>query len=481
MENKENLSGKGTVSRRQFVKTASTVSAASIFGFQVVPSRVFGANDRINLGAIGTGGKGAADIAGAVGAGMNVIALCDVVDIAQTPEPGGGRVEKLVGTRNDHPNAKFYMDWREMLEKEKDIDAVTISTPDHHHAHASITAMKMGKHVYCQKPLTHGIWEARMMAKVAEETGVKTQMGNQAHAQDHMRRCVELIRAGMLGNVNQAYAWTNRPIWPQGMPAYPEKMDVPHNLDWDIWCGPAQMVDYSDKITPFNWRGYWEFGTGAFGDMACHIMDMAYWALELGSPEKIDVEAHGGTDVSCPIWSKVTYYFPARGEGTKPVRFIWYDGSVGAEWDDAEWKHVGGEPNLPTASVLDGVDPLGKTGFGTIVIGDEGRLYFNRGKPNWMVRPSAGLDGFDFPEETLSRAPDQDPYKEWMRAIQGGPEPLANFQQAGPFTETVLLGVLAQRLQKSFEWDAEKMEVKGMPEASEWVRRQYREGWELEV
>ncbi|MEM8955324.1 MAG: Gfo/Idh/MocA family oxidoreductase [Verrucomicrobiota bacterium] len=477
---KEARATTGAVSRRQFVKTASAVSAASIFGFQVVPSRVFGANDRINLGAIGTGGKGAADIKGSVAAGMNVIALCDVVDISNSPELGP-RQEPLFGTRKEHPNAKFYMDWREMLEKEKDIDAVTVSTPDHHHAHASIMAMKMGKHVYCQKPLTHGIWEARMMAKVAEETGVKTQMGNQAHAQDHMRRCVELLRAGLLGEVNQAYAWTNRPIWPQGMPTFPEKMVVPDNLDWDIWCGPAPFVNYSNKIAPFVWRGYWDYGTGAFGDMACHIMDMPYWALDLGSPEKIDVETFGGTEVSCPIWSKVTFYFPARGEGTKPVRFIWYDGKVDAQWDDAEWKHVGGEANLPTESVLAGVDPLGKEGFGSIVIGSEGRLFFNRSKPNWMVKPSVGLDGFDFPPETLERAPDQDPYKEWMRAIQGGPEALSNFKQSGPFTETVLLGVLAQRLQQSFEWDAEKMEVKGMPEAAKYIRRDYRDGWPLEV
>ena len=359
------------MTRRSFVKTASAASASAVFGFQFVPSSVFGANDRINLGGIGTGGKGATDIMGASKAGFNVIALCDVNDITKTPEPSS-REKNLLGTRKDFPNAKFYLDWREMLEKEKDIDAVTVSTPDHVHAHASITAMQMGKHVYCQKPLTKAIWEAREMAKIAEANKVQTQMGNQAHAGEPIRRMVELVRAGLVGDVTDAYAWTNRPIWPQGMKNFPAKEPVPHNLDWDLWIGPAPFVDYNHEIAPFNWRGYWNFGTGAFGDMACHIMDMAYWALELGSPTKVEVEAHGGSKVSCPVWSEVTFHFPKR--GNKPaVKFHWYDGKKDGVFNEESWKIEGGEANLPPADVLEGLDPTEKNGYGSILVGKEGK------------------------------------------------------------------------------------------------------------
>ncbi|MCB1063116.1 MAG: Gfo/Idh/MocA family oxidoreductase, partial [Verrucomicrobiae bacterium] len=228
-----------SISRRKVIKGAAAAAAAATWNFQVVPSRVFGANDRIRLGAIGTGGKGASDIAGSAGAGFEIGALCDVVDVMAYPNVDG-RLKSLSGARRNFPNAPFYRDWREMLEKEAgNIDAVTVSTPDHMHAHATIAAMRKGLHCYTQKPLTHGIWEARAVTKVAKETGVVTQMGNQAHAENHMRRCVELVRAGVIGKVKEVHVWTNRPIWPQAIPAFPEAEEAPKHIDWDLWIGPA--------------------------------------------------------------------------------------------------------------------------------------------------------------------------------------------------------------------------------------------------
>ena len=314
---------KHTSSRRQFAKGIGITAAA--LHFQVVPSRVFGANDKITLAGIGTAGKGASDISGSAGAGFEITHLCDIVDSDKYPNERGSYAK----TRSTYPDAKFYQDWREMLAEEGEkIDAVTVSTPDHVHAHASIAAMKQNCAVYCQKPLTHGIWEARQLTRVAEKTGVVTQMGNQAHAQDHMRRVVELVRAGLIGEVTEIHAWTNRPIWPQAIPKWPEAEAAPKHINWDLWLGPAPFREYSSRIAPFKWRGYWDFGTGALGDMACHIMDCAFWAAELGSPTSVSAISADGkgaqSDVSPPTWATITYEFP--GKGKKPIKFVWYDG-----------------------------------------------------------------------------------------------------------------------------------------------------------
>ena len=260
------------VTRRTFLGSA----AASAFAFTYVPSRVFGANERLNLASIGVGGKGAGEVRDLAEAGCNIVALCDV------------DYERAKGTFGEFPDAKIYTDFRRMLDERRDIDAVTVSTPDHTHAVAAVMAMKLGKHVYCQKPLTHSIYEARLMAQTAKETGVATQMGNQAHAGEPIRRGVELVRAGIIGPVHEVHAWTNRPIWPQGISERPPAQPVPSTLDWDLWLGPAPEREYNAAYVPFKWRGWWDFGTGALGDMACHIMDMPYWALELGAPTSIE-------------------------------------------------------------------------------------------------------------------------------------------------------------------------------------------------
>ncbi len=465
----------GSATRRRFVKTA----AASAFGFQFVPSHVWGANSRIQLGGIGTGGKGKADISGAVAAGMHPTAIVDIVDVEKL---GSGKVDSgsirsrmksISEARSRYPDAKFYTDYREMIADMGDkIDAVTVSTPDHHHFHASMLAMKAGKHVYCQKPLTHSIWESRTLTALAAETGVKTQMGNQAHANDHMRRAVELIRAGILGEVKEIHTWTNRPIWPQGFETAPEPDPVPAGIDWEQWIGPAPWVDYSAKIVPFAWRGWWDYGTGALGDMACHIMDMPYWALDLGAPATIKATESGGTDISAPINSNIVYDF-----ADKDVKLHWYDGQIGAEFQRDGWRFIPGEFNRPPESILEGVD---YRKYGSVVVGERGKMYFAR-KSDWFVKPAHLFDGFVSPEMTVPRARDEDNYKEWADAIEGKVERgQSDFAHSGPFTETVLLGCLAQRNPgETLNWDAESMSVKGRPDLDKLIRRDYRAGWEL--
>ncbi|MDF1859616.1 MAG: Gfo/Idh/MocA family oxidoreductase [Verrucomicrobiales bacterium] len=463
--------------RRGFVKSA----AAATFGFQFVPSHVWGANSRVNFGAIGSGGKGKADIGGSVGAGMQCAALVDIVDVekfSQADANGSSksRLKSITDAREKYPDAKFYTDYREMIADMGDkIDAVTVSTPDHHHFHASLQAMRAGKHVYCQKPLTHSIWEARVLTQLAKETGVKTQMGNQAHANSHMRRVVELVRAGLLGEVKEVHAWTNRPIWPQGFKEAPEKEDVPLGLDWEQWIGPAEWVDYSPRIAPFAWRGWWNFGTGALGDMACHIMDMPYWALELGSPTTIRAKQEGVSDLSAPINSTITYNFADKG-----IQLHWYDGQKGAKFDRESWKLIPGEFNRPSEKILEGVD---YRKYESVIIGERGKLFFDRFRDTWMVKPSSMMDGFATPEPSVPRARDDNNYKEWLDAIDGKVERgQSAFDYAGPFSETVLLGCLAQRTPgKTLKWDAENMKVKGHPELDSVIRREYRKGWEVEM
>lgn len=470
------------ISRRGFGKAAGAAATAT-FGFQFIPSRAWGNLTKPTIAGIGAGGKGKTDIFLSDKAGFEVVALVDTIDATKYAE-AKGRYKSMKEVRNTYPNVKFYTDYREMYsEMGNKVDAVVVSTPDHHHFHSSVMGMKLGKHVYCQKPLTHGIWEARKMAEVAARTGVKTQMGNQAHANDHMRRCVELLRAGIIGQVTDIHAWTNRPIWPQGFSKPPEKQEVPEWLDWEQWIGPAQWVDYSDKIAPFAWRGWWEFGTGALGDMACHIMDMGYWALMPGTPRSVKAHQVGATELSPPINSKLIWDFaPSDYTAKEGFKFHWYDGYVDAEFDRETWslKKHSKEYNHPDADVLDGED---FQKYGSVIIGTEGKMFFHRGRNNWMVKTSSKIDGFDWPEPSIQRAREQDNYVEWFDAVTGKiDQGASNFSHAGPFTETILLGVLAQRVPDTkLNWDAKKMEVKGRPELKKYIQREYRKGWEIKV
>ena len=434
-------------SRRRFLGAA----ASTAFAFQFVPHRVWGANDRINVAGIGAGGKGASDVAGAAKHGANIVALCDVDE------------SRAAKSFKQFPKAKRYKDFRVMLEKQKDIDAVTVSTPDHVHAVASMAAMQLGKHVYCQKPLTHSISEARALTIAAEEKKLITQMGNQAHAGEPIRRAVEVVRSGIIGKVTEAHVWTNRPIWPQGMNKRPPKQQVPAGLDWDLWLGPAPKRAFNSAYVPFKWRGWWDFGTGALGDMACHIMDMAFWSLDLKYPDSVEAEQGGNTKESPPSWSTITYRFPARGENP-PVKLVWYDG------------RRDGQANLPPKELAEGVN---LKGYGSFLVGDKGKFFFNRGRDSWLVTGRDADEVSQIEKETprfIPRTKDED--FEWLEGIKGGPTPLSHFAHSGPFTETVLLGNLAVRTGRKINWDGATMQP-SVPEAEKYVKREYRNGWSL--
>lgn len=433
-------------SRRKFIKSASI----GTLGFQVVPSRVFGANERVALAGIGAGGKGSSDIAGARDAGAEVVGLCDV---------DAGRLNQAV---KKYPGSKGYTDYRKLFDElGKSIDAVTVSTPDHMHFHAALRAVQMGKHTYVQKPLTHSIWEARKLANEARKAKVVTQMGNQAHAGEPIRRAVELIRSGVIGKVKEVHSWTNRPIWPQGLEKKLTAQEVPKNMDWDLWIGPAPMRPYNSGYAPFKWRGWWDFGTGALGDMGCHIMDMPFWALDLKYPTSVEAKQNGNSLECGPNKSIVTYTFP-EGKYNHKMPFVWYDGGY-----------------MPEESVFEGtiVNSQNAKKFDLIIIGEKGKFLFNRNSTKWKTSPEGLLDNVN-PEKTIPRVKNED--QEWVDAIRGvGSEPLSGFAYSGPFTETVLLGNLAVRLGKRIAWDGVNLKATNAPEAEELIKRPYRKGWEV--
>ena len=438
---------KKTISRRGFMEATAATSLA----FQFLPSRVFGANERVHVAGIGVGGKGRGEINDAAREGAEIVALCDVDDV------------RAAETFKKFPKAKRYKDFRVMLEKEKGIDAVTVSTPDHTHAVAGVMAMRMGKHCYCQKPLTHSIHEARLMTQVAREQGVVTQMGNQAHAGEPIRRAVELIQAGIIGEVSEVHVWTNRPVWPQGIDRPTGEHPVPNTLDWDLFLGPAPWRPYHPDYAPFKWRGFWDFGTGALGDMACHIMDMPYWALELGAPDTVEAWQEGMTSESAPTASRVTYQFPKRGQHA-PVKLVWYDGKKD------------GNQHYPPAEVIQGED-ISK--YGAVLVGSKGTLFFNRGNTNWLIKANGVMASTTDIPKHIPRVKNED--KEWLDAILAGKpdQPLSNFARSGPFTEVVLLGNLAIRLGKKIQWDSQNLRATNAPEADALIQRTYRKGWEL--
>lgn len=473
-------------SRRRFLGTA----VASSVAFSYLPRRVWGANERFYVAGIGVGGKGAGEVRDVTSAGGTFVALCDVDE---------SRAEK---TFKQFPDAKRYADFRLMLEKEKGIDAVTVSTPDHTHAAASLMAMSMGKHVYCQKPLTHSIHEARLMTRAAKHFGVQTQMGNQAHAGEPIRRGVELVRAGIIGPVREVHAWTNRPIWPQGQAALDERRKLadqqkPNGLNWDLWLGPAPQRPFNKCYVPFRWRGWWDFGTGALGDMACHIMDMAYWALDLGAPDSVEAESGGLTDETGPLWSTITYQFPQRasvggGElggatgpqasvAQPPVKFVWYDGKRDGK-QNAPYEllkrataEASAAADAQNQGDRDKIEDPGR--WDLVMVGDAGMMLFRRSSTDWLVTPSSRLEAFSDVPRTIRRVRNED--VEWVEACHGGPKPLSSFDYSGPLTEMVLLGNLAVRLDQKIEWDAAALKATKAPEADELIQREYRSGWEL--
>lgn len=454
------LSSTVSYTRRRFLRNASVLGAAAV----TFPSIVRGQNlnSRLQVATVGAGGKGASDTDETAKAGGHIYALCDVD--RNTLDSRGAK----------YPDAKRYRDYRKMLtELDKEIDAVIVATPDHVHAHASLMAMKMGKHCFCQKPLTHSVYEARMMRETAKKMKVATQMGNQGSAGSGLRRAVEVIQAGAIGAVRELHVWSNRPIWPQGMDR-PEGSDpVPDYLDWDLWLGPAQARPFKkDTYAPFKWRGWMDFGTGALGDMACHTVNMPFRALKLGYPTSIEARTSVMHKETYPSASEIIFQFPKR-EGLPALEFHWYDGGL----------KPFSEKSHEILNFLNKGDKSGDKklpGSGCLLIGEKGHLYSpDDYGSQYFLLPESKFKDYKGPAETIPRSPGH--YKEWIEAIQGGKPAYSNFDVAAYLTEIILLGCVAMRVGKKLEWDGPNMKALNAPEADAFVKLAYRPGWELPV
>ncbi|MHC2065961.1 Gfo/Idh/MocA family protein [Bremerella sp. T1] len=440
--------------RRNFMKLTAAAGAGFWAAAGVQAQETKSPNEKINFASIGIGGKGSSDSNDAGRAG-NMVAIVDIDK------------ERLEQAAVRYPDAKKYTDYRAMLTEMGDkIDAVTVSTPDHSHAPASAMAMKMGKHCFTQKPLTHSIWEARRLGEIAKENKVVTQMGNQGTAERGVRRASEIIQGGAIGNVQEVHVWTNRPVWPQGV-AKPETQPVPEHIDWEMFIGPAPYREYADAYHPFKWRGWWDFGTGALGDMACHTFNMAFMALNLRDPVSVEAESSGHNGQTYPKWSVIKFEFPEL-NGRAPLTMYWYDGG-----------------KLPAPELTKDL-PLnnGKlSSSGSLLIGDAGKIYSpNDYGAKFHLLPEEKFKDYEGPEESIPRSPGH--FKEFVEGIKGGPEPMSNFPNyAGPLSETILLGNLSvwttgeSGKGKVIEWDAKNLEAKNAPEVAEIIKPKYREGW----
>jgi predicted dehydrogenase len=449
--------------RRRFLQTTSLagfgiwVSGRSVRGEDRSP------NGRLSFACIGVGGKGSSDTDHVGGLG-DVVALCDID-------------AKRLGTKAEKfPGAKTYSDFRKLLEElAPKIDAVVVSTPDHTHAAAAVMAMRLGKPVYCQKPLAHSPHEARVMRETAAERKVATQMGNQGTSHPGFRDGVELIRSGVIGPIREVHVWTNRPFkyWKQApdIVSRPESKPVPEHVAWDLFLGPAPERPYSPAYHPHNWRGFWDFGTGALGDMACHTANLPYMALKLGLPKRVSAESGEVNPETYPAWATITYEFPARGD-LPPVRLTWYEGARD------------GKRHLPPPELFQGEKPADS---GSLLVGADGSIFSpsDYGEKQILLpadrfkekKPAASS------EERKERGGNSDEAHkaEWVRAIREGRPEIAwsNFGYGGRLTETMLLGNVAVRLGKAIEYDGDRGRVTNCSEAAQYLQPEYRPGWTL--
>ncbi len=445
---------KKDISRREFLGAAGAIGA-----FTIVPRYVLGGagntppSEKLNIAGIGVGGQGGGDL-NAVSS-QNIVALCDV------------DWRHAAGTFRRYSSARKYKDFRKMLDKEdKNIDAVVVATPDHIHAPASMAAIKRGKHVYCEKPLTHSVYEARKIAEAARKAGVATQMGNQGQASEQTRLMCEMVWDGAIGPVREVHVWTDRPnrglnavYWPQGIDRPKDTPPVPDTLDWDLWLGPAPQRPYNPAYLPFKWRGWWDFGTGAMGDIGCHALDPIFRALKLGAPTSVEGISTLVNTETYPLSSKIHYEFPARGD-MPAVKVVWYDGGM----------------RPPRPEELEDGRQVGDNG--KLFIGDKGKMLGER------IIPQSRMTEYGKPPQKLERSPGH--HIEWINACKGGKPAGSNFDHAGPLAEAVLLGNVALRPElreitnrKKLLWDPEKFEITNVPEANQFLRREYRKGWTL--
>jgi len=430
--------------RRTFLRQAALAAS-----FPMV-SRwpVLGANSRLNIAGIGAGGKGGVDLAGCDS--ENIVALCDVDDA------------RAAGAFKKYPKAKRFKDFRMMLDQfGKGIDAVTVSTPDHMHFLPSMWAIERGMGVYCQKPLTHTIEEARRLTLAAKKHKVATQMGNQGRSHPQVRREVELVRAGVLGAVHEVHCWTDRPgrWWPQGMGQPAELPPVPATLDWDLWLGVAEKRPYSPAYVPFAWRGFWDFGTGALGDMGCHLFNLPDLSLGIRDATRVEAWSEGQTAVAGPKWSVVKWEIPAD-SGRPAFTLWWYDGG-----------------KLPPAALFPGVKYADN---GVIFAGSQDVMLSNY-NGGASFRSGRTMEDFKHVPETLPKCSDWDRchYEEWLTACKGGASALSDFSVAGPMTEIVLLGNVAVRAGRPITWDRSTMSVLNDSAANQFIRQRDRKGWTI--
>ena len=451
-------------------------------GFFIVPRHVLGRgftapSDKLQIAAIGAGGKGGDDIRNFYSSGkVDIAYLCDVDD------------RQSAKSRQTFPKAKYYKDFREMLEKEhKHIDACNVSIPDNCHAVAAMAVMQLGKHVYCQKPMTHDIYEARMLTEAAKRYKVVAQMGNQGASGDGVRFMQEWYNAGLIGDATAIHVWTNRPVWPQGGLKPTGHDEIPAELNWDLWQGPADADDYHHEFLPFNWRGWWRYGTGALGDMGCHLIDPAFKTVGLGYPSEVECSMASTYQVmwtpldhpdSCPVSSSVKMKFPGK-PGKPDVTLHWMDGGI--------------RPDRPEELGPD--EPMGNEDGGAIITGTKGKIMCNCYGANPTLLPTSRMSEAAKVPQTLARVPEGH-YHQWVNACIAGygkNELSSPFDYAGPLTETILMGNLALRSynlkdsngkhsgRKKLLWDAANMKITNFDEANAYVKRDYRAGWTLGV
>jgi predicted dehydrogenase len=443
-----------TRTRRKFLQEAAAlaagISVSSPLVLQAAERKVAG-NEKLAIGIIGGGGRGWDNLQEVQS--ERIVAIADVDD------------ERARDAFKKFPDATRYRDFRKMLDKEKSLDAVVVSTPDHMHAAAAIAAMRHGLHIYCEKPLARTIYEARRMREVAQETGVVTQMGQQGHALEGSRRAVEVVRSGAIGEVRELHVWTDRPAgwWPQGEERPKDSPPIPKTLDWNLWLGTAPVRPYNPVYVPFKWRGRWDFGTGPIGDMGVHNLDTAYWALNLGIPTSAEIVSTSPKTGDCPpLESTLEIHYPAR-DSAPPVKLLFYDGK-----------------RLPASELFHG-EVISDNG--SLMIGTKGTLYTRTwhggetAEDMFLLLPRKTFIGYEPPAPTLPRPKEH--HLEWINACKGGPPTQSNFAYASKLTEGLLVGLLAVRVGKKIEWDEKQMRAVGCPEADEFIRPKFRAGWEL--
>ncbi|HEY0550621.1 MAG TPA: Gfo/Idh/MocA family oxidoreductase [Verrucomicrobiae bacterium] len=475
--------------RRDFIKSSSLLTGGVILGAPYF-ARTQNANSKINVACIGVGGKGGSDTSHSYGVGGNIVALCDVDSRRLNAKDKELRDKSTKDSRTY--DAKLFKDWRKMFDElGKSIDAVTVSTPDHMHGMAAISAMRMGKHVYCQKPLTQTVFEAREMRRLANEKKLATQMGNQGSAGDGLRRAVEVIQAGIIGDPKELHVWSNRPIWPQALNRPAGEDAVPEYLDWDLWLGPAGNRPFKDGVYhDFKWRGWYDFGTGALGDMACHTVNMPFRALKLGYPSVVELEmASRIYPETFPLSSRIRFEFPER-DGLPPCKFWWYDGNPRAGMGSFS------NPCRPAADLVKEIvaqqDKLPTSGC--LVVGTKGKLFagddYGSSFQVLMNGEKEYVSGTKHEAaiavpQTIARATTRDTdtamKEEWFAMMNGGPAAYSNFDISAYLTEIILLGCIALRtgVGHRLDWDGPNMVAKNEPAAAQFVKRQNRTGWEI--